>query len=769
MTIETIRKTFIAPEVNYQEEDEFEESPRDMNDREESPREMNDRDDEEDEEEEEKRMFDKVEMLEAMIENIKENEKERQGMVDEKQMKKNIDENLGLVEDIKQMYPIENEDDEKVQETILAYEKQLIKLKDKIEEDEGREGNRPGAVRKSTIVNPDVKKKADRADHQVIEMMEDIIQVMNTKSEVGSLSNYSRPSMINKVERNQDKRKPSNMYESQIYDNEGQKKGAGFGEENPRKSRNLDQREIIPSDNPRKSKVGGQIDQQPSNAQRKSKMFNEDNDNKGLNNNNSHLFDQMVERKSKVLNQNDLPQKPSENERKSKLLNHSDFAQKSSENERKSKFLTQNDLPQKPSPNERKSKYLDPKDVEENKKSWYLTPISKGDKKDSVIIQYPPRKSAFVAEKQVDFHQKKNPFKSNDDRFASQDEDLEDLGVKTHAGDFVKTVVLNKCTGAVTVIKIIKETVLAVGYSSGELAFYSLTEDFKFLAKQKEHGSSITSMESGELCLNLGAGLVGKEVLLTGGNERDKTVVIWEIATFRPIQKLKGHQHMVTSIVDLRDFSTIATASMDSKIAFWDVRGAEPACIQVLEDLQFPIVVMEYDSDDCVLSTGTLDGQIGIWQVYLEDEVYAGCALTKILNLECHVLDIVRSSFLPNSVITLESDFSVREYDMRSGRLLRTIKADRPLLDIFVVESNGGKSLILYAIDNTSNLHRVKDYASAPAKITLPPTNSSSEVHIKRYLGYNPKSQIFIKKNELLLITADQTNQTLTINRLNIE
>ncbi len=259
-----------------------------------------------------------------------------------------------------------------------------------------------------------------------------------------------------------------------------------------------------------------------------------------------------------------------------------------------------------------------------------------------------------------------------------------------------------------------------------------------------------------------------KEVLLTGGNEKDKTVVVWDVNTFQPIQKLKGHEHMVTCIVDLRDFATIVTGSMDSKLAFWDLRGQEPACIQILDDMRFPIVVMEFDADDGVLSTGTLDGQIGIWQIYLDSDVYAGCALTKMLSLECHVLDILRSSFMPKSIITLESDFSVREYDLNSGRLIRTVKADKPIVDIFIVEANGGRSIILFAIDNACNIHRIKDFTAAPAKLSLP-KSPDSEVQIKRYIGYNPKSQIFINKNQLLLLTADQTNQTLAVNRLNLE
>lgn len=334
-------------------------------------------------------------------------------------------------------------------------------------------------------------------------------------------------------------------------------------------------------------------------------------------------------------------------------------------------------------------------------------------------------------------------------------------------GVFIKNAVLSQGQGAITVIKIIKEVVLAVGYSSGELAYYSLADDFKFLSKYKEHTSSVSALESADLVFSTGGSMKNKEVLISGGNERDKTIVIWDVSTFQPIKRLKGHEHMITSIIDLHDTCTIVTGSMDSKIAFWDLREEEPECIQILDDMRFPVIVMEYDMDDGILTAGTLDGQIGIWQVYMENGMYVGCALTRVLSLEAHVLDILRSACLPKSIITLESDFCIREYDLGSGKLLKTVRADKPLIDLFVIEGQGGQIPTIFAIDNAKNLHRIANWHETGKTLMLPPTGES-EVNIKRYIGFNPKSQIFISNNDLLLLAADQTNQTVSVTRLNL-
>lgn len=336
------------------------------------------------------------------------------------------------------------------------------------------------------------------------------------------------------------------------------------------------------------------------------------------------------------------------------------------------------------------------------------------------------------------------------------------------AGEFMRHVQLTGCSGSITVIKIVRETDLAVGYSTGELALYSINDDFKLKSKGKEHFGSISALESGNLNVDEGgSGLKNLEVIMTGGNEADKTVVVWDAFTLQPLKRLNGHQHMVTSIVDIGDSATFVTSSMDGQIAFWNMRNPEPECIQILEDLRFPIITMKFDFDDGVLTAGTIDGQIGMWQLLIEDDLYVGCSLIRIVEMQGHVIEILRTSCLPRALITLESDFCIREYDLSTGKLSKTIRSDKPLIDVFLVEKAGAKKVILFTVDNANNLHRIKDWGKAPARMTLARTRDA-EVSIKRYIGYNPRSQIFIKAQELLLITCDQSNQKLEINKLNI-
>ena len=56
------------------------------------------------------------------MEQIRANEQGRKGFVDDAKLKRNIENNLEAIEEIKELYPIESQEDQRVQETVLLYE-----------------------------------------------------------------------------------------------------------------------------------------------------------------------------------------------------------------------------------------------------------------------------------------------------------------------------------------------------------------------------------------------------------------------------------------------------------------------------------------------------------------------------------------------------------------------------------------------------------------------------------------------------------------------
>ncbi len=687
---------------------------------------------------------DKIKILENMIIDLKSTEKSRRGMqTDDKKLRSDLQAAKETIDEFKNTYPVETEQDERVTETIEAYEKLVDHRLKQLEK-----SSMQPRQEQQQYVDDLVRVRMEEDERLVIEEAQYAINELKKNNPASSRQN----SAIMAVPPQYGEIKKSTMREQLAVPN----------------SRN---NYLDPSDNRGKLNKQGSYTMETPGTNRtleRQQGFNIEPTRKASENTlkNSALVDRAFASK-----------KPNPN-----IANSLPPGAFTSNQPRKSAMASD------PKTVPKNSAMFAPEKQQDNYgiKQSTMIPMRESDStnpylsKSSKIFGQPQQKSGQNSNRSKspafkdpssNKREKSNPFNGQYEDHDS-DDSLDSVYAREQSeadkpGEFLKNVLLSQCQGAITVIKIIKEVVLAVGYSSGELAYYSLAEDFKFLSKFKEHTSSVSALESADLVLNAGGSMKNKEVLLSGGNERDKTIIIWDVTTFQPIKRLKGHEHMITSILDLHDTCTIVTASMDSKIAFWDLKEEEPECIQILDDMRFPVIVMEYDMDDGILTAGTLDGQIGIWQVYMENGVYVGCALTRILSLEAHVLDILRSSCLPKSIITLESDFCIREYDLSNGKLLKTVRADKPLIDLFVIESQGGQIPTIFAIDNAKNLHRIANWHETGKTLMLPQT-ADSEVNIKRYIGFNPKSQIFISNNELYLLAADQANQTISVTRLNL-
>lgn len=72
-----------------------------------------------------------------------------------------------------------------------------------------------------------------------------------------------------------------------------------------------------------------------------------------------------------------------------------------------------------------------------------------------------------------------------------------------------------------------------------------------------------------------------KQMMVTGGN--DKSVVIWDIATSKPIRTLLGHTWKVNSVAFTKNDQYLVSTGNDGEIRVWDVNTG--ACVSVQKNL----------------------------------------------------------------------------------------------------------------------------------------------------------------------------------------
>ena len=717
------------------------------------------REDQNDIEDDDEKLDERIKLLEGFKEFIQNVDQKKRENADPEELKKDILENISKLEEIKQNYPAEIENNADVLPTIARFEKGLTAMIAKLEEGGG-------------LDEEEVKGQIENDENRVLAATSKFIDLMKREKQKKDESQL-RNGSIGKPSQNPEKSHkvdPVNIFKSQaVYQ-------PAKGRPIPTEPAQLQKSQWRSPENPNMHNV------EPAQLQ-KSQWRSPENPNmhnvepaqlqksqwRSPENPNMHNVEPASASKS-ILNfkgaevsnprQEDNTRRPP-NPRPQSKINESVLLPKKTEPEHMNKSINQ--------------VYFEPKDST----ATLGTPnadipveliqyIRKTLWKQALGESLPqPKPAQKDPHKSLNFLENK-PFDDFDSRI--------EFGAKTpdllfNSEPGCETVAQHKLfggEGAVSVIKVVDETVLAVGYCSGETVFYSMA-DFKVLSKSKEHTGSISAMESGKLCLPDGGGMISNyDVLMTGGNEADQTIVVWDMSNFTPMKRLRGHNHMITAIVDLGDYGTIMTGAMDAQLAFWDMRQDEPTCIQTIEDLAFPITVVKFDVDDGILTVGTLDGQVGMWQTYFEDDLYVGCSLIRIVELQGHIIEIIRSHCLPRCLIAVESDFCVRCYDLKTGKIIKMIKCDRPIIDAYIIENSGTQDVTLFVTDISNKVHRISSWNQSEESVLLK-SGQETEAKVKRYIGYNPGSQIFIKGRELFLLTCDQQTRILNVNKLHLE
>ena len=665
-------------------------------------------------EDDDEKLDERIKLLEGFKEFIQNVDQKQRENADPEELKQDIRENIAKLEEIKQNYPAEIENNADVLPTIARFEKGLTAMIAKLEEGGG-------------LDEEEVKGQIENDENRVLAATSKFIDLMKRAKQKKDESQL-RNSSIGKPNQNPErshKIDPVNIFKSQaVYQ-------PAIGRPIPTEPAQLDKSQWRSPENPNMHHI------EPASASKSILNF------KG----------------GEVSNprQEDNTRRPP-NPRPQSKINESVLFPKKTEPEHMNKSINQ--------------VYFEPKDstatlgtpnadipvelIQYIRKTLWKQALGESEPQPKPAQKDPHKSLHFLQNK---------PFDDFDSRieFGAKTPDL--LFNSEPGCEMVAQHKLFGGEGAVSAIKVVDETVLAVGYCSGETVFYSMA-DFKVLSKSKEHTGSISAMESGKLCLPDSGGRISNyDVLMTGGNEADQTIVVWDMSNFTPMKRLRGHNHMITAIVDLGDCGTIMTGAMDAQLAFWDMRQDEPTCIQTIEDLAFPITVVKFDVDDGILTVGTLDGQVGMWQTYFEDDLYVGCSLIRIVELQGHIIEIIRSHCLPRCLIAVESDFCVRCYDLKTGKIIKMIKCDRPIIDAYIIENSGTQDVTLFVTDISNKVHRISSWNQSEESVLLK-SGQETEAKVKRYIGYNPGSQIFIKGRELFLLTCDQQTRILNVNKL---
>jgi WD40 repeat protein/serine/threonine protein kinase len=189
----------------------------------------------------------------------------------------------------------------------------------------------------------------------------------------------------------------------------------------------------------------------------------------------------------------------------------------------------------------------------------------------------------------------------------------------------------------------------------------------------------------------------------------DNTLILWNLATGKPIRTLTGHIDHVSAVAFSPDGKTIASASWDRTVMLWDV--ASGAAIHTLRAHRERVTSVAFSPDGKQLLSGAWDGTAILWDV-AQGQVNR--------ELTGHTDKVSSVAFSPNGldIVTGSWDNTLILWETATGRM--------------IFQYRGHKAAVLsvaFAPDNTAIL-------SGGADHTLRLWNIAMGSQIREYDGH---------------------------------
>jgi WD40 repeat protein/predicted Ser/Thr protein kinase len=152
---------------------------------------------------------------------------------------------------------------------------------------------------------------------------------------------------------------------------------------------------------------------------------------------------------------------------------------------------------------------------------------------------------------------------------------------------------------------------------------------------------------------------------LAGRDAGEKTVVLWDAHTFRPVAHWQGHTGEINAIAFDRDGGRFVSASSDRTVRLWDTEGQ---CLRVFAGHTDEVFAAAFHPDGTRIASAGRDRAVWLWDPASDEEV---------ARLPGHTSYVWSLAFSPDgkTLISGSGDKTVRLWD--TARLARRYRARR--------------------------------------------------------------------------------------------
>jgi len=93
----------------------------------------------------------------------------------------------------------------------------------------------------------------------------------------------------------------------------------------------------------------------------------------------------------------------------------------------------------------------------------------------------------------------------------------------------------------------------------------------------------------------------------------DKTVILWDVESRKPLATLEGHKDAVNSVAFSADGKRLASSSDDQTVILWDVDSRKP--LATLEGHEERVTSVAFSPDGTRLASASDDRSVILWDL----------------------------------------------------------------------------------------------------------------------------------------------------------